>query len=80
MRDHARPCRFHAVRLHPATHPPALPPARAPQLQHKLADRRPGDVAVVFGDASLALKELGALPRALLRAYYHRARPEGRAG
>ena len=29
------------------------------ELQHKLADRRPGDVAVVYGDASLALKELG---------------------
>ena len=29
------------------------------QLAHKLVDRRPGDVAVVYGDASLALKELG---------------------
>merc|ERR1719331_1232619 len=28
-------------------------------LAYKLADRRPGDVAVVYGDASLALKELG---------------------
>ena len=25
----------------------------------QLADRRPGDVAVVYGDASLALKEIG---------------------
>jgi len=33
--------------------------ASGKQLQHKLADRRPGDVAVVYGDASLALKELG---------------------
>mmetsp|Transcript_12436 Transcript_12436/g.25268 ORF Transcript_12436/g.25268 Transcript_12436/m.25268 type:complete len:337 (+) Transcript_12436:79-1089(+) len=29
------------------------------QLQHKLVERRPGDVAVVYGDASLAQKELG---------------------
>ena len=33
--------------------------ASGKQLKHKLADRRPGDVAVVYGDASLALKELG---------------------
>ena len=33
--------------------------ASGKQLQHKLAERRPGDVAVVYGDASLALKELG---------------------
>ena len=33
--------------------------ASGKQLQHKLADRRPGDIAVCYGDASLALKELG---------------------
>jgi len=33
--------------------------ASGKQLEHKLTDRRPGDVAVVYGDASLALKELG---------------------
>ena len=29
------------------------------EIKYKLADRRPGDVAVCYGDASLALKELG---------------------
>ena len=29
------------------------------ELPHKMAERRPGDVATVFGDAGLALKELG---------------------
>ena len=28
-------------------------------LAYKLVDRRPGDVGVVYGDPSLALKELG---------------------
>ena len=29
------------------------------ELKYKVADRRPGDVATIYGDGSLALKELG---------------------
>ena len=33
--------------------------ASGKKLQYKVTDRRPGDVAAVYGDGSLALKELG---------------------
>ena len=53
------------ARVEHASHAPACMRAHPRvcghlQLAYKLADRRPGDVAVVYGDASLALKELGA--------------------